>query len=95
MRSAGWSLRLRGGYRRLLRFLHLYAGDEITGAGLEIPNRYVEDHVPSHGDDVHIAADDGVFAGYLHPEVGGIVGEILLHDRSGTAEKFPFRLPST
>ena len=75
------------GYRRLLRFrlrlLHRNAGDEIPGAGLEVPNRDVEDHVPSHGDHIHIAADDGVFAGYLHPEVGGIVGEILLHDCSG------------
>ena len=44
---------------------------------------YVKDNLASHGDHVHIAADDGILTVYPHPVIGGVVGIVLLHQGGG------------
>ena len=65
------------------------AGNKIPGAGFQAANRYVKNHFPSHRDHIHIAADNGVLIGNLHPEIRGVLGKILLHHRGGDIGKFP------
>ena len=88
-----WLLRFWFGL--LCRLLHRHAGNKIPGAGLKVAHCDVEDNVAPHGDDVHIAADNGVFT--VEPSSGS--RRCCWNSPPASPwrkqRKAPFRLPST